>query len=127
MHNWLQKLVSCNSNMLIGSCSFFNFYLFMFFFNVLRIDVVQFWSRAIVDLRDNIGRVSQYLDTYHEVLLHRVRVVANNLKSHLIRFVNSNRSLLTQFVREYWDAANRGSDINWRQAPDSPHMFLGLF
>ena len=89
-------------------------------------DIVLFWSRAIVELRDSIGRVLRNLDAYHEELLRRVRVVANNMKSHLISFLNSNRSLLTQFVREYWDAARRGSDINWRQSPASPHVFLGL-
>ena len=90
-------------------------------------DIVLLWSRAIVEFRDSIERVLQRtLNTSHKDLFLCVRVVANNMKSHLIPFLNSNRSLLTQFVREYWDAAQRGSDINWRQASAFPHVFLGL-
>ena len=91
-------------------------------------DIVLLWSRAIVELHDSIGRISiTTLNTYYKDRFLRVRIVANNMKSHLISFLNSNRSILTQFVREYWDAAQRGSDINWRQASASQHVFLGLF
>ena len=60
-------------------------------------------------------------------MLCYVRDVTNNIMSHLIFYLEAKKSLLTQFVREYWDAAKRGSEINWRQAPTSSHVFLGLF
>ena len=50
-------------------------------------DIVLLWSRAIVELRDSIGRVpGGNLNTSHHDLFRRVRIVANNMKSHLILF-----------------------------------------
>ena len=97
-------------------------------------DMVLFWLRAIVELRDNIAsqekilrEESRQFKTFLELMLCRVRDVANNMISHLIFFLEAKKSLLTQFVREYWDAARRGSEINWRHSPTSSHVFLGLF
>ena len=96
-------------------------------------DMVLFWLRAIVELRDNIASQEKILreesrrfKTFLEQMLCRVRDVANNMISQLIFFLEAKKSLLTQFVREYWDDARRGSEINWRKAPTSSHVFLGL-
>ena len=107
--------------------------------------MVLFWLRAIVELCDNIAPISRnFIETFELVICGKkqtyvnirktvlelmclVRDVANNMMSHLIFFLEAKKSLLTQFVREYWDVARRGSEINWRQAPTSSHVFLGLF
>lgn len=85
------------------------------------------WSQAIVELRDNFFRGALAdCNAYHKDLLCRVRIVANNMKWHMIPLLESNRAALTEFVYEYWDAARSCSEINWRQAPASPHVYLGL-
>ena len=100
-----------------------------------------FWLRAIVELCDNIATARNFTNFEDVHILHNVNIkitflkqmlcyvrdVTNNIMSHLIFYLEAKKSLLTQFVREYWDAAKRGSEINWRQAPTSSHVFLGLF
>lgn len=92
--------------------------------------IVFLWSKAIVGLRDNIMFMSRDLsdfDSYHINLLRRVRNVANNIQLLLLPIVECNQATLTEFVREYWVDAKRGSEINWRQVEDpSKHVFLGL-
>lgn len=89
--------------------------------------IVLFWLRAIVELRDSVVRTfERTFDSYHEDLLCRVRFVANNMKIHFLDDP-PNKSILTEYVREYLDAAQSGFDINWRQESASPHVFLGVF
>ena len=87
------------------------------------------WLDALVKLRDNIMLTPKSLsafDPYHINLFRRVRIVANNLKPHMLRLLNSNKSPLTKFVRTYWADASGVINIQWRQAPEMSHVFLGI-
>lgn len=49
--------------------------------------------------------------------------ITSNIKSQLISLLESNQSILKEFVRD-WGVANRDNEIHWGQASASPHVIL---
>ena len=91
-------------------------------------DALLIWLGALVRLRDNIMLTPKSLaafSPYHINLFRQVRIVANNLGSNLLRLINSNKSPLTEFVRNYWADGRRVTSIQWTQASQKPHVFFG--
>ena len=96
-------------------------------------DMVLFWLRAIVELRDNIASKEKILreesrkfKTFLEQMLCRVRDVANNMISHLMFFSGSKEISSNSVCERILGRCEERLGDKLAKAPTSSHVFLGL-
>lgn len=91
----------------------------------MYIDTIFYLLRALMSYQNNCNNILLHRD-YHHLIRPQIKIAISNMIPHLLRLLGSNRAPLTEFVSQRWVDAKRGLDIEWQQAPDTPHIFLGL-